>query len=189
MTEKEKRALGKLYDANFDQELLKEQRQCKELCFKYNALPPKAEEAKSQLLRALLGSVGKHATVLAPFWCDFGYHIHLGENFFANHGLVILDGAPVRFGTNVFIGPQCVFYTATHPLDAQRRNKGLEWALPITIGNNVWIGGGVFVLPGVTIGDNTVIGGGSVVTHDIPDHVVAVGNPCTILRPLTSEEA
>ncbi len=116
--------------------------------------------------------------------CDYGYNIEIGENFYANHNLIILDGSKVQFGDNVFIAPNCSFYTAGHPLDAERRNKGLEYAKPIKVGNNVWIGGNVIVLPGVTIGDNTVIGAGSVVNKDIPSNVVAVGNPCKVIKQL-----
>lgn len=112
----------------------------------------------------------------------------MGKNFYANHNLVILDGAKVIFGNDVFIAPDCGFYTAGHPIDAERRNQGLEYAYPITVGDNVWFGGGVRVLPGVTIGSNVVIGAGSVVTHDIPDNVIAVGNPCRVLREITEED-
>ncbi|GET06446.1 hypothetical protein SY212_14760 [Ligilactobacillus agilis] len=119
---------------------------------------------------------------------NIDYNIELGENFYANHNLVILDGAKVTFGDNVFVAPNCGFYTAGHPLDYERRNAGLEYAYPITVGDNVWIGGGVQVMPGVTIGSNVVISGGSVVTKDIPDNCVAVGNPCKVIRPITEAD-
>lgn len=122
---------------------------------------------------------------MQPFHCDYGYNIEIGENFFANYNCVILDGAKVTFGDNVFIAPNCSFYTAGHPIDVLQRNQGLEYALPIKIGNNVWIGGNVTVLPGVTIGDNTVIGAGSLVNKDIPSNVVAAGNPCRVIREIT----
>lgn len=116
--------------------------------------------------------------------CDYGYNIHFGRNFYTNHNLVILDTATVKFGDNVFIGPNCGFYTAGHPVDVKQRNSGLEYAKPITVGNNVWFGGNVIVLPGVTIGDNTIIGAGSVVTKDIPANVIAVGNPCKVIKSI-----
>lgn len=188
MTEKEKRDKGILYDANYDAELVAQQLACKDICFEYNSLKPSEIEQRTALMKRLLGKTSGNFTVLAPFWCDYGYNIEIGENFFANHNCVILDGAKVKFGDNVFIAPNCGFYTAGHPADVARRNAGLEYAYPITVGNNVWIGGGVQVMPGVTIGNNVVIGGGSVVTHDIPDNVIAVGNPCRILREITEEE-
>lgn len=186
MTEKEKRDRGELYDANYDETLLKEMQNTKKICFELNSLAPDESVARKEILERLLGSAGRHCVILSPFHCDYGYNIHVGENFFANHGCVMLDGARITIGDNVFIGPLCGFYTATHPLDFERRNRGLEWAKPITIGNNVWIGGGVHIMAGVTIGDNTVIGGGSVVTHDIPCNVLAVGNPCNVLRTISN---
>ncbi|MDE6581700.1 MAG: sugar O-acetyltransferase, partial [Duncaniella sp.] len=136
------------------------------------------------LLRRLLGEVKGSILIEQTFYCDYGYNIRVGENFYANFNLVILDGAPVTFGDNVFIAPDCGFYTAGHPLDATERNKGLEYARPITVGNNVWIGAKVSVLPGVTIGDNCVIGAGSVVNKDIPANSLAVGNPCRVIKKI-----
>lgn len=184
MTEREKMLAGLLYDANADPQLLQERTICKDKCQQFNQLMPSQREAQNTLLRQLLGSVGEHFEILAPFWCDYGVNITIGNHFFANHNCVILDAGKVTFGENVFIGPNCGFYTAAHPLDAARRNQGLEYAQPITVGDNVWIGGGVQVMPGVTIGDNVVIGGGSVVTRDIPSGVVAAGNPCRVIRPV-----
>lgn len=188
MTEKEKRDKGVLYNADGDVELCSERLLCKDICFEYNALRPSQTEQKNKLIKKLFGRTSENFTVLAPFWCDYGYNIEIGNNFFANHNCVILDCAKVKFGDNVFIAPNCGFYTAGHPVDSVRRNAGLEYAYPITVGDNVWFGGGVQVMPGVTIGSNVVIGGGSVVTHDIPDNVIAVGNPCKILREITEEE-
>lgn len=185
MTEKEKCAAGLLYDANYDKTLLKERDDCKDTCFEYNNTKASQLSEKTELLRKLFKKTKGPFTILPTFWCDYGYNIEIGENFYANHGLVILDEASVIFGDNVFIGPNCGFHTAGHPLDFERRNQGLEYALPITIGDNVWFGAGVQVMPGVTIGSNTVIGAGSVVTKDIPANVVAVGNPCRVLRPIT----
>lgn len=184
MTEKEKRDAGMLYDANYDEELLREMEACKDQCFLLNSLKPSMVKERSAILRKLLGKTPESFLIQSPFWCDYGYNIEIGENFYANHNCVILDGAKVRFGDNVFVAPNCGFYTAGHPIDAQDRNKGLEYAYPITVGNDVWIGGGVTVLPGVTIGSNVVIGAGSVVTRDIPDNVVAAGNPCRVLRTI-----
>lgn len=179
---------GILYDANNDEALIQERLRCKDLCHEYNQLLPSHAEKRQALMRGLLGTAGSSFDILAPFWCDYGSNIHIGENFFANHNCVILDAACVTFGDNVFIGPDCGFYTAGHPIDSERRNKGLEYARPITVGSNVWFGGGVKVLPGVTVGDNTVIGAGSIVTKDIPPGVTAAGNPCRVLRPITERD-
>lgn len=188
MTEKEKMLKEMLYDANNDENLLKERAIAKDLCFKYNQLMPSDVENQKQVLKELLGEVNDSVIFVAPFWCDYGYNIRVGKNFFANHNTVILDGAKVTFGDNVFIAPNCGFYTAGHPIDSKRRNQGLEYAYPITIGNNVWIGAGVHVMPGVTIGNHVVIGAGSVVVKDIPSNSVAVGNPCHVIREITEED-
>lgn len=185
MTEKDKRDAGLVYDANNDLQLIEERNRCKEKCFQLNNMSPSQNEARDKLIRELIGKTGDRFEILSPFYCDYGYNIEIGENFFANHNLVVLDGAKVTFGDNVFIGPSCGFHTAGHPIDTRRRNAGLEFALPIKIGNNVWIGAGVIVLPGVSIGDNTVIGAGSVVSRDIPSDVVAVGNPCRVIKQLS----
>lgn len=182
MTEKEKAAEGLLYDANNDPELLAEMAAGAEKCFVLNSLPPSKAEERKEAIRNLLGRTGEKFEIRSPFFCDYGYNIEIGENFFMNMNCVILDGAKVTFGDNVFVAPGCGFYTAGHPLDAEQRNKGLEYARPIKVGSNVWIGGNVCVLPGVTIGDNSVIGAGSVVTRDIPSGVVAAGNPCQVIR-------
>ncbi|MDE6415605.1 MAG: sugar O-acetyltransferase [Duncaniella sp.] len=184
MTEKEKMLAGMIYDANYDPALIAERQECKEMCRDYNDLRPKDMQGREALLRRLLGEVKGSILIEQPFYCDYGYNIRVGENFYANFNLVILDGAPVTFGDNVFIAPDCGFYTAGHPLDATERNKGLEYARPITVGNNVWIGAKVSVLPGVTIGDNCVIGAGSVVNKDIPANSLAVGNPCRVIKKI-----
>lgn len=184
MTEKEKCLQGLLYDANYDTELLMEREKAKEMLFDYNRLRPSQKEERTQLLKQLLGKTGKELIIEPPFACDYGYNIEVGENFYANVNLVILDGAKVSIGDNVFLAPNVGIYTAGHPLDVAQRNRGLEYARPVTIGHNVWIGAGVNILPGVTIGDDTVIGAGSVVTKDIPSGVLAVGNPCRVIRPI-----
>ena len=188
MTEKEKMLNQLLYDANFDEVLIKERTSAKEMCYEFNHLRPSESDEQQRLLHALLGKVGKSCCILAPFWCDYGYNIEVGDNFFANHNTVILDGAKVKFGNNVFVAPNCGFYTAGHPIDAAQRKKGLEYAHPITIGNDVWIGAGVQVLPGVTIGDNVVIGAGSIVNRDIPSNCVAAGNPCRVIRFINDQD-
>lgn len=188
MTEKEKMCAQMLYDANYDRALLEERDKAKDLCHQYNQLRPSDRASQQEVLKKLLGKTGENFTLTAPFWCDYGYNIELGENFYANHNLVILDGAKVTFGDNVFIGPDCGFHTAGHPIDFERRNRGLEYAYSITVGDNVWIGAGVQVMPGVTIGSNVVIGGGSVVVKDIPGNCVAVGNPCKVIRAITEAD-
>lgn len=187
-SEKAKAKAGKIYDANYDAELVAERAACKEKCHELNSLPPSKVEEREKIIRELLGKTGNSFLIEQPFYCDYGYNIEIGENFYSNVNCVILDGAKVTFGDNVFVAPNCGFYTAGHPLDAAQRTQGLEYAHPITIGNNVWIGAQVCVLPGVTIGDNTVIGGGSVVTKSIPPNVVAVGNPCRVIRQITEAD-
>lgn len=184
MNEKEKMLNGLIYDANYDEDLKQERISCKNLCHKYNMLSPDMVEERKAILKEILGKVKENFWIEQSFWCDYGYNIEIGENFYSNHNLVILDPGKVTFGDNVFIGPNCSFYTAQHPIDAKTRNKGLEYAFPIKVGNNVWFGGNVTVLPDVTIGDNVVIGAGSVVTKDIPSNVVAVGNPCRVIKEI-----
>ena len=184
LSEKEKMRRGLPYDANYDEKLKHERRRCKQLCYEYNHAPFAETARREALLRQILGHAGQNLTIEPDFQCDYGYNISVGENFYANHNCVILDPAPVTFGDNVFIGPNCGFYTAAHPLAAAERNRGIETARPIAVGNNVWIGGNVCVLPGVSIGSNSVIGAGSVVTKDIPENVIAVGNPCRVVRKL-----
>lgn len=184
MTEKEKCRQGLLYDANYDKELLADREKAKEVLYDYNRLRPSQQSEKAQLLKSFLGKTGEQLIIESPFACDYGYNIEVGENFYANVNLVILDGAKVCIGDNAFIAPNVGIYTAGHPLDAEERNQGLEYARPVMIGHNVWIGAGVSILPGVTIGDNAVIGAGSVVTKDIPASVLAVGNPCRVVKEI-----
>lgn len=184
LTEKEKMLAGEIYDANYNEDLVSERLYAKDLCYEYNNCKPSDIENRNNIMKQLIGKVQKSFWIEPDFWCDYGYNIELGENFYANHNLVILDANKVKFGNNVFIGPNCGFYTAGHPLDVERRNQGLEYAKPIEVGNNVWFGGNVVVLPGVKIGDNCVIGAGSVVTKDIPDGSLAYGNPCRAVKKL-----
>lgn len=182
-SQKDKMITGKLYDAN-DEILIKERCKIKALCQKYNNILPSNFHKKDRLVKKIFGKTGKQITVEPNFWCDYGYNIFAGENLYINHNCTILDAAKVEFGDDVFVGPNCGFYTACHPIDYITRNKGLEYAKSIKIGNNVWIGGNVVVLPGVTIGDNVVIGAGSVVNKDIQSDSVAVGNPCRVIKKL-----
>ncbi|MCH5253048.1 MAG: sugar O-acetyltransferase [Lachnospiraceae bacterium] len=188
MTEKEKAAAGYLYNANYDEEILSDINRCSDLCYEFNKIKPSNRTAQQKLLSQILGEMGNNIVVNAPFWCDYGYNTSVGDYFFANHNCQILDGGKVTFGSHVFIAPNCCFTTAEHAFDVEQRNEGLEVALPIVVGNNVWIGAGSIILGGVTIGDNTVIGAGSVVTKDIPSGVVAVGVPCRALREITEKD-
>lgn len=188
MREIEKRAAGYLYDANYDEEICRQRLACADMCYEYNRLRPSDLDGQRELLRRMFGGIKGNITIVPPFYCDFGYNIFVGENFYSNFNCTILDSAPVTFGDNVFIAPNCVFSAAGHPTDAEQRNLGLEIALPVKVGNDVWFGAGVIVVPGVTIGDNVVVGAGSVITKDIPSGVVAAGNPCRVLRRITEED-
>ena len=186
MFEKEKMLAGEIYNATYDEELIEERMNVKDKCFEYNNIKPSNIEDRTKLMKEILGKYKDNFFIEQPFMCDYGYNIEIGENFYSNHNLIILDANKVKFGNNVFIAPNCGFYTTGHPLDYETRNKGLEYAKPITVGNNVWIGGNVIVLPGVTIGDNVVIGAGSVVNKDIPSNTVAVGNPCRVIKEINN---
>ena len=181
--EKQRMMSGKLY-LTTDEEIVAEQKICLGRLYDYNHTRPSEKEIRERILRELLGSTGDYFLIEQPFTCNYGYNIRIGENFYANVGCTILDVAPVTIGDNVMLAPNVNIYTAGHPLDAEIRNSGLEYAYPVNIGNNVWIGGNVTIVPGVTIGANTVIGAGSVVTKDIPANVVAVGNPCRVVRKI-----
>ena len=182
MSEKDKMLKGEIYNANYDKELILEREKIKDLCFEYNNVLPSNRIKQKELLKKIIGESKEDILIEAPFYCDYGYNIKVGNNFYANHGLVLLDAGGIIFGDNVYIGPGCHFYTSHHSIDKELRNKGLEYATKITIGNDVWFGGNVTVLPGVNIGNNVVIGAGSVVTKDIPDNTIAVGNPCKVIK-------
>lgn len=187
MTEKEKSAAGLLYDANGDQALIQERNHAHHLNFEYNSIDPLDLEKRTSLMKSFLGKTGESFLVEQPFYCDYGYNISVGENFYANFGCVILDCAQVTIGDNVFLAPQVGIHTAGHPLDTVTRLAGLEYARPITIGNDVWIGAGAIILPGVSIGNGSVIGAGSIVTKSIPAGVVAAGNPCRVIKAIEQE--
>ena len=184
MTEKEKMLSGMVY-SEIDDQLLKELNEVKEIIHEYNALKPSQTLRRFQILKDLLGHVADDEIIVnQPFYCDYGKQIRVGKRFFANFNLTVLDEARVTIGDDCFIGPNVSIYTACHSTDPVERNTRREWAEPVTIGDNVWIGGSVTILPGVTIGSNVTIGAGSVVTRDIPDNVVAVGNPCKVIKKI-----
>jgi maltose O-acetyltransferase len=184
MTEKEKMLAGMEYSAT-DKELLRELNAVKEVIHDYNLLRPSDRDRKLLLLKQLLGHIGDDAIIInQPFYCDYGKQISVGRRFFANFNFTVLDEAPVTIGDDCFIGPNVSIFTACHSTDPVERNSRREWAKPVTIGNNVWIGGNLTTLPGINIGDNVAIGAGSVVVNDIPSGSIAVGNPCRVVRTL-----
>ena len=183
MTQRDKMLTGALYDAT-DPDLVAARHRATAVLQRYNALPPTGLAERTDVLRGLLGHVGERVEVVPPFQADYGTHITLGDGVFLNFGCVILDTAAVRIGAGTLVGPGVHFYAATHPVDPDVRRAGLELGAPITVGKNVWIGGGTILLAGVSVGDDSVIGAGSVVTRDVPAGVVAVGNPCRVLRPI-----
>lgn len=188
MTEREKMKQGLWYDANYDKELLEERLVAENLCFEYNHTNPTDVVKKEEVLKKLLPNMGKNVTILSTFYTDYGYNCIIGDETFINHNAYLMDGATITIGQHCFIGPNCGMYTANHPLMFQERNIGLEMAAPITIGDNVWIGADVTILPGVTIGEGSVIGAKTVVTKDIPANVLALGNPCRIIRAITESD-
>lgn len=188
MSEKEKMLTGLWYDANFNQELLDERQRADDLCFAINQTKPSDLNKRKQLFKQLIPDCDDSVEIKTYFTCDYGTYIHIEANCFINRNCYFMDGGGIYLGKNVFMGPNCGLYTAIHPLDYAARNKGLELAKPITIKDNVWIGGNVTILPGVTIGSGSVIGAGSVVTKDIPENVVAIGNPCKVLKKIEQQD-
>lgn len=182
MTEREKMLAGEVYCA-VDSQLIADLQATREVLHEFNSLHPSETQRMKEILKGLLGFVADDDFIInQPFRCDYGKQISIGRRFFANFNFVVLDEAPVTIGDDCFIGPNVSVYTACHSTDPVERNTRQEWAKPVTIGNNVWIGGSVTILPGVTIGDNVTIGAGSVVVGDIPSDTVAVGNPCKVIK-------
>lgn len=186
MTEREKMLSAKLY--RVDAELGELNGNCKRLMEKFNVTRYECDSDRMKYIRELFAHVGENAYIEPEVYFDYGCHISVGDNFYANTGLIILDQCKVTIGNNVFFGPRVNIYCAGHPIDAGVRNKQLEYGKPVTIGNNVWVGGNVVFNPGVTVGDDVVIGSGAVVTRDIPSHVIAGGNPCKVIREITDED-
>ena len=187
MNQKERMLKGLPYKAWLDN--LEEEREvCKGKIYEINMLKPNERERIPELIKALLGKTGKNVWIEPPFHCDYGWNIEVGEDFYANYNFMVLDVGKVTIGDNVMIAPNVSIYTAGHPVHPESRNSGYEYGIPVSIGNNVWIGGNVVILPGVSIGDNVVIGAGSVVTKSIPDNVIAAGNPCRIIREITESD-
>ncbi|GLI08582.1 maltose O-acetyltransferase [Paenibacillus tyrfis] len=182
-TEKEKMLNGELY-LPADPELLQERANARRLTRLYNQTLETEESTRTELLKELFGSTGESIYIEPTLRCDYGYNIHVGENFYANFDCVFLDVCEIRIGDNCFMAPGVHIYTATHPLDPNERNSGVEYGKPVKIGNNVWIGGRAVINPGLTIGDNVVIASGAVVTKDVPDNVVVGGNPAKIIKQI-----
>ncbi|HAE16531.1 MAG TPA: maltose O-acetyltransferase [Erysipelotrichaceae bacterium] len=179
-TEREKMTDGEPFFTN-DPQLMEDKKNARILCSRLNS-SPEDESLRHELMKELLGSCGDKITVKPPFHCDYGYNIFVGDDLFLNFDCIFLDAAPIRIGAHCMIGPKTCIYAIGHPLDAESRQKKIGIPKPVTIGDNVWIGGGVTILAGVSIGDNTVIGAGSVVTKSFPDHVVIAGNPARIIK-------
>jgi maltose O-acetyltransferase len=184
LTEKEKMLVGDLYRST-DPELQAAATEAQRHLRRLNSMPNEDVKLRRELLQTLLGFVGELTQIKSPFSCDYGSNIYVGRNSFVNYGCVFLDCNCIRIGDDAQIGPGVHIYTALHPLDAHTRRSGLESAKPVTVGNNVWLGGSCVICPGVSIGDNTVVGAGSIVVHDLPANVLAVGNPCKVIRTLS----
>ena len=187
MTLSEKMKNGALYDSSLDamtEELEKRLYECKELLYDFNNSRPSEVERRAEIIKKVFAEVGEHCYIEPPFYANWGCNMHVGKHFYANFSLTVVDDADIYIGDNVMIAPNVTIATGTHPISPELRERAYQYNLPVHIGNRVWIGAGSIILPGVTIGDNTVIGAGSVVTKDIPSNVVAVGNPCRVLREI-----
>lgn len=189
LSHKERMQKGMWYDANFDKEMCDDRFRCDCRCTLFNKTSPLDKKLRKQLIKEIMPNASEDLEILAPVTADYGYNIFIGRGCFINHGAYFLDCAPITLGDRCFLGPNCAFYTVIHPLLPHERKLGYEKAKPITVGSDVWFGGNVVVLQGVTIGDGAVIGAGSVVLHDIPPMVVAAGNPCRVIRPITDQDS
>ncbi|GKX31299.1 galactoside O-acetyltransferase [Vallitalea longa] len=187
MNQRERMLKGLPYKASLDG--LKEDRlENKKKIYAYNNLNPDKIEDTKKIIKNILGKTGENVYIEQPFHCDYGYNIEVGNNFYANYNCIMLDVGKITIGENVMLAPNVSIYTAGHPIHPDSRNSGYEYGISVSIGNNVWIGGNVVINPGVNIGDNVVIGSGSVVTKDIPANMIAVGNPCKVIREITEED-
>lgn len=187
MTTKERMQSGKVFFFD-DEELLNEQTQCLEILYDFNQTRPSEKKKRSDILKSLFAEIGENCYIEPPLHANWGRHTHFGKNIYSNFNLTLVDDAEIFVGDNVMFGPNVILATAGHPIEPELRRKVAQFNIPIHIGNNVWIGGGTVVLPGVHIGDNSVIGAGSIVTKDIPANVVAVGNPCRVLREINERD-
>ena len=187
MTTRERMQSGKLYFCT-DEEIAKEQLECLEILYDYNHTRPSESQKREQILKNLLAEIGENCYIEPPLHANWGKYTHFGNNVYANFNLTLVDDTDIFVGDNVMFGPNVIIATAGHPVDPPLREKGAQFNIPVRIGKNVWIGAGAIVLPGVTIGDHSVIGAGSVVTKDIPPNVVAVGNPCRVLREINDRD-
>jgi len=184
MTEREKIHSGDIYQPS-DPDIMREQLAYLDLMDEYNNTPRRLQEERSAMLPRLFAEVGEGCYIESPYFANWGgHHVHLGRGIYANAGLKLVDDTHIYIGDFTMLGPNVVIATAGHPIDPELRRRGLQYNMPVRIGKNCWLGAGVIVMPGVTIGDNVVIGAGSIVTKDIPDNVVAVGNPCRVMRPV-----
>lgn len=188
MNEKEKMLAGEWYDANYDSALSAERLRAKDLCFELNHIKPSEVMQRQKILAQLFSNQPTNLDLLSPITVDYGYNITIGDNVFINHDCYLMDCAPITIGDHTFIGPKCGLYTANHPLNAESRNAGLEQALPITIGNNVWLGANVIILPGVSIGDGVVVSAGSIVTKNISENQLVMGAPAKMVKTINDDE-